>query len=175
MYIPKHKLKVGGKIPGKLVDPKTGRQYLGKFVQDYKSNYFKGTQVTSKSEPLILVKDIEAEKKALGLTTVYVKPTPADYIKGEFIRYFVGDTRTRRILEVDKAKYLEQKKEGKLYRKTMKLIWYITGNPDDQIINGYVYPGLKAKNMDVIVQAEKVLPGIGKQALIDPIQFVKNQ
>ena len=57
----------------------------------------------------------------------------------------------------------------------MKLIWYITGNPDEQIINGYVYPGLKEKNLDVVKQAEKVLPGIGKQALTDPVQFVKSK
>ena len=175
MYIPKHKLKIGGKVPGKLVDPKTGRQYLGKFVQDFKSNYWKGEQVTSKSEPLILVKDIKAEEKALGLSTVYVKPSSEDYTKGEFIRYFVGDSRSRRIVEVDKKKYLEQRKESKLYRKTMKLIWYITGNPDEQIINGYVYPGLKEKNLDVVKQAEKVLPGIGKQSLTDPVQFVKSK
>lgn len=174
MYIPKHKLKVGGKIPGKLVDPKTGRQYLGKFVQDHKSNYWKGEQVTRKSEPLILVRDIKAEEKALGFKTVYVKPSSEDYIKGEFIRYFVGDSRTKRVIEVDKPKYLEQRKESKLYRKTMKLIWYITGSIEDQIINGYVYPGLKVKNTDVITQAEKVLPGIGKQVLTDPSQFVKN-
>ena len=55
MYIPKHKLKVGGKVPGKLLDAKTKRQYLGEFVRDHKNNYYKGTEVTSKSEKLILV------------------------------------------------------------------------------------------------------------------------
>lgn len=172
-YVPKHKLKLGGKVPGKLIDPSTGRQFLGKFVQDYKGNYFKGSEVTSKSEPLLLVKDADAEEKALGLRTVYVKPTPEDYSKGTFIRYFVGDSRSKRVIEVDKAKYLEQKKESKLYRKTLKINWYIKGELEDQTINGYIYPGVKAKNQDVIDQAEKQLPGIGTQALTDPTQFVK--
>jgi hypothetical protein len=172
-YVPKHKLKLGGKVPGKLIDPSSGRQFLGKFVQDYKGNYFKGSEVTSKSEPLLLVKDADAEEKALGLRTVYVKPTPEDYSKGTFIRYFVGDSRSKRVIEVDKPKYLEQKKESKLYRKTLKINWYIKGELEDQTINGYIYPGVKAKNQDVIDQAEKQLPGIGTQALTDPTQFVK--
>ena len=173
MYIPKHKLIVGGEVPGKLVDIKTGRQYLGKYVRDHKNNYYKGTEVTSKSEKLKLVKDIAAIEKATGLKTVYRTPTAEEYNKGEFIRYFVMDSRSRRIVEVDKPKYLAERKDKKLYRKTMKLIWYIKGAVEDQIINGYVYPGIKAKNLDVIAQAEKILPGIGKQPLQDPTQFVK--
>lgn len=51
MYIPKIKQIVGGKIPGKLVDPKTGLRFAGKFVQDFKGNFFKGEKITSKSQP----------------------------------------------------------------------------------------------------------------------------
>ena len=113
MYIPKHKLIVGGKVPGKLVDIKTGRQYLGKYVRDHKNNYYKGTEVTSKSEKLKLVQDIEAIQKATGLVTVYRKPTAEDYVKGEYIRYFIMDSRSRRIVETDKAGYLAERKDKK--------------------------------------------------------------
>ena len=173
MYIPKHKLIVGGKVPGKLVDIKTGRQYLGKYVRDHNNNYYKGTEVTSKSEKLKLVKDIDAIEKATGLITVYRKPTAEEYVKGEYIRYFIMDSRSRRIVETDKAGYLSERKDKKRYRKTMKLVWYIKGNPEDQIINGYEYPGIKSKNADVAKQADRVLPGISKQALSDTAQFVK--
>lgn len=173
MYIPKHKLIVGGKVPGKLVDIKTGRQYLGKQVRDHKGNYYKGTEVTSKSEKLKLVRDIKELEKATGLRTVYVTPTSAEYLKGEFIRYFIMDSRSRRIVETDKKAYLAEKKDSKKYRKAMKLLWYIKGNPEDQIINGYVYPGVKAKNADVAKQADKVLPGISTQVLSNTAQFVK--
>jgi len=173
MFIPKHKLKVGGKVPGKLVDIKTGRQYLGKFVRDHKNNYYKGTEVTSKSEKLKLVQDNDALEKATGLRNIYRKPSAAEYEKGEFIRYFIMDSRSRRIVEVDKKRYIAETKDPKRYRKTMKLIWYIKGAIEDQIINGYLYPGIKSKNLDVVKQAEKILPGIGKQSLVDPAQFVK--
>ena len=153
MYIPKHKLKIGGKVPGKLIDIATGRQFLGKYVQGPDKKYYKGTQITSKSVELTLQKDKSAEEKALGISTVHVTPSSADYTKGTFIRYFVKDSRLNRVVEVDKPKYVEQRKSGKL--------------------KGYVYPGLKKKNQDVIDKAEQILSGIGKQALTDTSQFVK--
>lgn len=172
MYIPKIKQIVGGKIPGKLVDPKTGLRFAGKFVQDFKGNFFKGEKITSKSQPLEFVPDQAAEEKSLGLKTSYRTPSAQDYAKGTFERFFVKDGPTGRIVEVDKTQYLEQKRSGKLYRRVLRIQWYITGNPEDEIINGYLYPGTKAKNQDVINQAEEVLPGIGEQILKDPSQFV---
>ena len=115
----------------------------------------------------------ESCKKALGISTVHVTPSSADYTKGTFIRYFVKDSRLNRVVEVDKPKYVEQRKSGKLYRRTLKIMWYITGDPEDQTIKGYVYPGLKKKNQDVIDKAEQILSGIGKQVLTDTSQFVK--
>jgi len=70
-------------------------------------------------------------------------------------------------------RYLQEKKDKKLYRRVIKIEWYVTGNPEDEIINGYLYPGTKSKNQDVIDQAEKILPGIGEQILKDPLQFVR--
>ena len=83
------------------------------------------------------------------------------------------DSRSRRIVETDKKAYLAEKKDSKRYRKVMKLIWYIKGNPEDQVINGYVYPGVKTKNADVAKKADKVLPGISSQVLSNTAQFVK--
>lgn len=173
MYIPKIKQIVGGKIPGKLIDPKTGLRFGGKFVQDFKGNFFKGEKITSKSEPLKFVPDSKAEEETLGLRTIFRQPTSADYAKGTFDRFFVKDGPSGRVVEVDKSQYLEQKKSGKLYRRVLRIQWYITGNPEDQTINGYLYPGTKRKNQDVINQAEKMLPGIQDQVLTDPAQFVK--
>lgn len=173
MYIPKIKQIVGGKIPGKLIDINTGLRFGGKFVQDFKGNFFKGEKITSKSEPLKFVPDSKAEEETLGLRTVYRQPSSADYAKGTFDRFFVKDGPSGRVVEVDKSQYLEQKKSGKLYRRVLRIQWYITGNPEDQTINGYLYPGTKRKNQDVINQAEKILPGIQDQVLTNPAQFVK--
>ena len=174
MYIPKIKQIVGGKIPGKLIDPKTGLRFLGKFVQDFKGNFFKGEKITSKSKPLEFIPDSTAQETVLGLRTVFRQPTTVDYAKGTFDRFFVKDGPTGKVVEVDKSQYLEQKKSGKLYRRVLRIQWHIIGNPDDEIINGYLYPGVSKKNQNVIDQAEKILPGIADQVLKDPAQFVKN-
>lgn len=173
MYIPKIKQIIGGKIPGKLIDPKTGLRFGGKFVQDFKGNFFKGEKITTKSQPLEFIPDKKEQEISLGLTTVFRQPSSADYTKGTFDRFFVKDGPSGRVVEVDKSQYLEQKKSGKLYRRVLRIQWYITGNPEDQTINGYLYPGIKRKNQDVINQAEKILPGIKDQVLSDPAQFVK--
>ena len=174
MYIPKIKQIIGGKIAGKLVDPKTGLQFLGKFVQDYKGNFFKGDKFTPQSEPLTFVPDEQAIEKVLGLHTVFRQPSEQEYQKGSFPRYFIKDARTGKVVEVDHEQYREQSKSNRLYRKVLRIEWYITGNPEDEIINGYLYPGTKSKNQDVINQAEEELPGIGEQILKDPGQFVRN-
>lgn len=173
MYIPKIKQIIGGEIPGKLVDPKTGLQFLGKFVRDYKGNFFKGDKFSRNAEPLTFVPDAQQQEKVLGLHTVYRSPSAQEYAKGTFPRFFVKDARTGKVVEVDHEQYREQIKSNRLYRKVLKIEWYITGNPEDQLINGYLYPGTKSKNQDVINQAEKILPGISEQILKDPGQFVK--
>lgn len=173
MYIPKIKQKIGGKIPGKLIDPKTGLKFNGKFVRDFLGNFFKGERITSKSEPLTFVPDAQAEEQALGFHTVFRVPSEKDYQKGTFDRFFVKDGPTGKIVEVDMQQYLEQKNSGKIYRRVLRIEWYVTGEPEDQTINGYLYPGTKRKNEDVINQAEKILPGIKDQILKDPAQFVR--
>lgn len=172
-FIPKIKQIIGGKIPGILKDPKTGFKYLGPFVQDHLGNFFKGTKITEDSKPLDFIPETKEAEKQLGLINVYVRPSEKDYENGYLLRYFVKDGRSGIVVEVDKDAYLREKKESKLYRRTLKIQWYIKGNPEDEIINGYIYPGVKAKNQDVIDQAEKILPGIGEQTLKDTSQFVR--
>lgn len=171
MYIPKIKLKIGGKIPGKLLDPKSGRQFLGKFVQDHTGKFFKGERVTSESEELEFVPDAAKPSEALGFKHMYVSPTSQDYSKGIFIRYFLKDARIDRVIEVDRKNYLLEVKAKKNYRKTLKLQWFIKGPVEDQKVGEYLYPGASSKNQDVINQSEKVLPGISS-LLKDTKQFV---
>ena len=88
------------------------------------------------------------------------------------MRYFVKDTRTGKIYELTKKRFVMFKREGRTTVKLLKLEWKIKGDPEDQIMNGYLYPGLKAQNEDITKQANLVLPGIRSQILKDPAQFV---
>jgi len=63
MYLPKVRQIVGGKIPGTLKDPETGLKFLGKFVRDYKGNFFKGDKITSQSKPLEFIPFTEEQAK----------------------------------------------------------------------------------------------------------------
>ena len=173
MFIPKIRTKVGGKIAGKLLDPKTKRAFNGKFVKDFKGNFFKGERINSKSEPLLFVPNDQAIEELTGLRQIYVKPSPEDYTNGFFVRYFVKDAPTKKVFEVDKESYVREKKAKKNYRKALKLKWSIKGPVEDTIVKGYLYPGTASHNQDVINKAEVEMPGIAKQQLKNPRQFVK--
>jgi hypothetical protein len=170
-YLPKIKQLVGGKLKGFLKDPSTGLKFAGSFVRDFKGNFFKGTSITPNSKPLTFVPEGTVSEDEV-FRNVHVSPSSNDYSKGNMVRYFARDTRDGKVVELDKVSYLKVQKEKKLYRKTLKVQWYIKGNPENEIINGYMYPGLKAKNEDVANKAEKLLPGIKSQQLSNYAQFV---
>jgi len=172
MYIPKIKQKVGGKILGKLIDPKTNIRYTGEFVKDFQGKYYKGTSITSKSETLIFVPDESIAREA-GFYSDTISPTEKDYKKGFIIRYFAKDSRNGKIIELNKKNYLIKVQESKLYIRTVKISWNITGEVEDQELNGYLFPGVRSKNIDVTKKAEEELPGIEVQILNNPDQFVR--
>jgi len=88
----------------------------------------------------------------------YPKPTEEDYQTGFLRRYFLQDVRSAEIKEIDAATY---KSIGdKAYFRRVKLEWNLNGPSEDQIVNGYKYPGAIARNRDVVVQAEETIPGI---------------
>jgi hypothetical protein len=176
-YIPKHKQIVGGEVHGTLQDAKTGNKYFGKYVADFKGNYYKGESITPKSEKLLVIphshgSDDQDERFGTSFVTYYPKPNDKDYKIGTLMRYFVKDTRTGKIYELTKKRFVMFKREGRTTIKLLKLEWKIKGDPEDQIMNGYLYPGLKAQNADITKQANLVLPGIRSQVLKDPAQFV---
>lgn len=173
MYIPKIKQVVGPKLAGFLKDKLTGQKFNGSFVKDYRGKFFKGNKVTDDAEELEFVPDGTSISTDEYFKNVYRSPSSQDYSKGTFIRYFARDRRDGKVVELDKVNYLRIQKEKKVYRKTLKIQWYVTGELEDQQINGYVYPGVKAQNNEVIRLAEKELPGIQTQHLKDPGQFVR--
>jgi len=194
-YLPKHKKASKEKLESlgtELFDKVTGLPYRGQFVQDFLGRAFKGSKLSASAEQLeVRYSDLRSDSQKYGkgarstgpnvangqlaaklFISEPVQPSPQDYEKGTFPRYFCKDARTGKIIEVGIDNYKALKSQSKLNRRTLKIEWYVTGNPEDEIINGYLHPGTKAKNLDVIAQAEKVLPGIGEQILKDPSQFV---
>lgn len=99
----------------------------------------------------------------------YPKPTEEDYIQGTFRRYFLQDVRSGEIKEITSETYKSIADKG-YYRRT-KLEWNLLGPSEDETVNGYIYPGAIARNRDVVLQAEEVIPGM-TDFLSDLKQFV---
>jgi hypothetical protein len=99
----------------------------------------------------------------------YPKPTEEDYIQGSFRRYFLQDVRNSEIKEITSETYKSIADKG-YYRRT-KLEWNLLGPSEDEIVNGYSYPGAIARNRDVVSQAEETIPGM-TEFLSDLKQFV---
>ena len=180
-YLPKHKQKSTEEIGGILKDLLTGQKYNGPAIRDFLGNFYKGSgkdgkEYKSDADPLEYVptwEELESDSiTGVPIVKTFDTPTSLDYKKGSFERYFVKEANSGKITEVNNKTFKALKKEGKFNRRVIRIVWYITGNPEDEIINGYLYPGTKAKNQDVINQADKILPGLGDQILKDPGQFV---
>jgi len=99
----------------------------------------------------------------------YPKPTEEDYVQGSFRRYFLQDVRNSEIKEITSETYKSIADKG-YYRRT-KLEWNLLGPSEDEIVNGYSYPGAIARNRDVVLQAEEAIPGM-TEFLSDLRQFV---
>jgi hypothetical protein len=173
MYLPKTKYKAAAAKAGSFIDKLNGNQYTGPVIQDFLGRFFKGKTPSDNGGELEYQDSVDSPQGETMFVSKFPKPAADNYAKGVFPRYFCKDSRTNKIIELDTDGYKKFKSESKLYRRTLRIEWYVTGNPEDQIINGYLYPGTKTKNQDVINQAEEILPGIGKQILKDPGQFVK--
>ncbi len=170
MFIPKIKQKVGGEISGILIDPKTGLEYRGAFVQDHVGNFYKGESITNKSNPLEYIENPEILEKVKQLNYAYTfrKPSELDYKRGAYTRYFYKDLRTGIVKELNEEKYNYHSSNPKLYIKVLKINW----NLREKKLNKSKFEDTKLENEVVMEQAEKELPGIISQILKSPQQFV---
>lgn len=175
-YLPKHKQKINIKPAGSTLYDSKNREIKGDFTQDYRGNYYKGIGITPKSEALTLVEpeiDLEMRQNGTTFVTSIVPPTEKDYLAGYYTRYFIKDTVLGKVIETDRDSYQRELDNKKLYRKYLKIEWWIKGNPDDIVLKGFKFPGLGSKNQIIIDQADTILKGIKDQLLKDPKEFVK--
>jgi len=108
----------------------------------------------------VFVSNIIPVNKDAEPVIVRFRPTPllADYQLGTIDRYVLFDIRNKEIIEVSKEDYVEFR--SLRYKRSYVISWYIFGKADDYQIGKYIYPGVRNNNIDVLAQAENIIPGI---------------
>ena len=92
------------------------------------------------------------------IVTEPVFPTPEDYDKGFFLRYYIKDNRNGKIIEVKKDTYKEKTKEKFLSGIDVK---WILDKPVKDIFNqGYLYKGAITRNKENVKKASLELKGL---------------
>jgi hypothetical protein len=106
-------------------------------------------------------KEVPVEKDLEPVITRF-RPNPllSDYQLGTIDRYVLFDIRNKGIIEVSEADYVEFR--SLRYKRSFVLSWYIFGKADDYQIDKYIYPGVRNNNIDVLVQAQTLIPGISE-------------
>ena len=106
-------------------------------------------------------KEVPVEKDLEPVITRF-RPNPllSDYQLGTIDRYVLFDIRNKGIIEVSEADYVEFR--SLRYKRSFVLSWYIFGKADDYQIDKYIYPGVRNNNIDVLVQAQILIPGISE-------------
>ena len=92
MYLPRAKKVVVDNFPeGVFVEKLTGKPYTKKVVEDYKGDVFKATERESpktSEKDAVVVTQTPLRETNLFRTGTGIEPTPLDYSRGSFTRYF---------------------------------------------------------------------------------------
>jgi len=156
--------------PGEFVDKKTQEYYKGLYVKTSDNKYYAGNSPLATEIELEKVKD---HQKGLdeGIPFLFgilagslggffkKKPTQSEKEKGVTKRYFVQDKNNNKIVETDKATYLQTQKQV-ANRNLMEVNWNIKGPAEDMMFGKYPYEGAESKNKKIIQALESQMKGI---------------
>ena len=172
MYLPKSKYSPPKYTRGDEFVLDSGKYYTGWYFTTYKNEYYTGKEPSKTSDKLYpedySQSDVNTPNSNFSSKTNF--PLEKDYKEGFFIRYFLQDKRSKKIIEGDKKLYLEFKK--KTYIKSVTVTWHLTSPAEDVKQGPYVYFGSASKNKESILAAEDTINGLS--AIIKSYdQFVK--
>ena len=170
MYLPKSKYKKAKHTAGdEYVFLSDQKPYTGFYFETYENRFFTGKDPSSKSVELVSSRGDEPPV-SIKFTPDTITPTSDDRIRGSYIRYFLKDTRTSRIIEVQKTKYYELTE--KTYIHGTSLTWILKGPAENITVKGYTYEGAINKNIKSVINKENILPGL-KDYIKDYKEFVE--
>ena len=158
-----------------------GSSYVGPYFKTSTGELFSGDFPNPDSELLIDSFSEKNEQERLGIEGINfssssnegllpdaVFPTPEDYKKGFFIRYFLMDNRNQKIAEVKQEVYDKKLKELNLIGVEVK--WIIEKPVKDIFNTGYLFKGAATRNRENILNASLRMPPI-KEFVVNYAQF----
>lgn len=156
--------------PGEFVIKSTQEEYKGTYVETFNSKYYGGSSPLDTGIELEKVKEPQAgldegrpnyfgilAESAGGFFQRLL--TKAEKSKGVAKRYFVQDKNTNKIVETDKANFLQTQQQV-MSRRFLEVDWIVKGPADDRVFRTYKYEGAASKNKKTIQALEKQMPGI---------------
>ena len=158
MYRPKGKISKPKYSNGTFEKP-DGTPYVGFYFEDSAGNLYSGKGPGKNTKVLIDSTDTEESKFTTTpgfnfFSSEMIFPTEEDYENGFFIRYFLQDNRTTKIIEVGKDKYNNFRSKRNI--NSVSIEWLLN-TPIENVEKGpYVYFGSKAKNKETIEKQEDI-------------------
>ena len=155
MYIPLSKYTEPKYTRGSELLKSDGTYYVGWYFTDLKGNIFTGKKPSKNNRKLAQGNiEITSSRAKFTFTKDSIRPTERDYINGFFIRYFLQDKRSKKIIEVKKEKFDELRKID--YIISLQLEWLLT-NPIENIKKGpYIYFGSLARNKETVLEQRTI-------------------
>lgn len=170
MYLPKSKYKEPKYTRGEEFLLPDGKPYTGWCFEIYTKEVLTGKSPGTNN---ILLTSIDKNSKAdqtLRFIPERIDEATLDRTKPTFKRYYVQDTRNRRIIEVRSESYY--KFTAKTYIKGIELDWRIKG-PAETVFKGkYLYEGAESKNKKTVEGFNNLIPGL-KDYITDYKEFVE--
>jgi hypothetical protein len=156
--------------PGEFVVKSTQETYKGTYVETFDSKYYGGTSPLDTGVELEKVKESQAGLDEgrpdyfgvlaeLGGSVLKRLLTKGEKSKGVAKRYFVQDKNNNKIVETDRANFLQTQQQV-MSRRFAEVDWIVKGPAEDKMFGKYKYEGAESKNRKTIQDLEKQIPGI---------------
>ncbi len=163
MWVPKMKFLSGlFALLGQFRLP-DGTFYEGPMHKDELGRFKTGAAPSIDSLQLIEDPDEITDEQILEqefFSSIENLPTPSDYKTGFMKRYFLKDTITNKIIEVNRNFYRKDRKAKELYIQKLIIKWVITKPVKDIFNQGYVFEGAATRNKKAVMKANLEMKGI---------------
>lgn len=141
-----------------------GKPFSGPYYKTHDGKIFSGNGPSKDQQELIPDLDylgstdrfFDDHGELVQPSSDIIYPTPNDYKKGYFLRYFIRDNRENKLVEASKEMYNRYKTE--LYMTGAEVKWILDKPVKDIFNQGYLYKGAATRNRENILQASQTMP-----------------